>query len=394
MTATQPQSVQSIRPVESHPQDGSGPSWWRRVRRYGVRLGIPVIVLAIFLIPYPYHAGGGFRCLPVKRAEVRSEVEGLVEAVLVREGEWVEAGQPIARISVRTHERNLKATQARLEEAYSKLALLEAGAKPEEVETALADVRTAETSLSWSGARAARYTELHKQKLVSDQDLENAMRQRDIDEARLSEAKSQLELVRSGARREEIEAMLAEIRSYEAMVDDYRVDVQRTELNSPIAGRIVTPRVEEMAGTYVKPGQRDLVVEVEDSRVVQAVIEVPEENAPAVRTGATVTLVPWAYFDRSFEGKVISIAPIASTNSDDSSSATVYDEGPSPAQVALSNSSYQVVRVITEIPNPDGLLKTDMTGYAKIATEDRPVGDVLLRPIVRWFMVQVWYWIP
>ncbi len=35
-----------------------------------------------------------------------------------------------------------------------------------------------------------------------------------------------------------------------------------------------------------------------------------------------------------------------------------------------------------------------MTGYAKIATGDRPVWDVLFRPIIRWFKVQVWYWIP
>ena len=52
------------------------------------------------------------------------------------------------------------------------------------------------------------------------------------------------------------------------------------------------------------------------------------------------------------------------------------------------------VRVTTEIANDDGLLKSGMTGYAKIATEPRPVWDVLSRPIIRWFRVQFWYWIP
>jgi putative peptide zinc metalloprotease protein len=66
-------------------------------------------------------------------------------------------------------------------------------------------------------------------------------------------------------------------------------------------------------------------------------------------------------------------------------------QGPTPVQVASSD---RAVRVITEIPNPDGLLKSDMTGYAKIATGQRPVWDVLLRPFLRWCMVEVWYWIP
>jgi putative peptide zinc metalloprotease protein len=345
-------------------------------------------------VPYPYQTGGRFQFLPVKRAEIRSEVEGLVEAVMVREGEWVNAGQPIARIAGRTHEKNLKATVARLEEARAQLALLEAGPKTEEVDRAIADVRTAQTSLAWSGPRAKRYAELHRQKLVSDQDVENALRQRDLDQAKLAEAQANLDLVRSGARPEQVDAMRAEVRSLEALVDNYKVDVERTDLTSPIDGQIVTPRVQELAGTYLKPGQRDLIVQVEDSRTIQAVVEVPEEDAAAVRVGATVKVVPWAYFNRTFLGKVISIAPVASTNTDDAGSATVYDQDQGPAQVAVSSSTYKVVRVITELPNPDGLLKTDMTGYAKIGTETRSIWDVLFRPIIRWCMVQVWYWIP
>ncbi len=48
----------------------------------------------------------------------------------------------------------------------------------------------------------------------------------------------------------------------------------------------------------------------------------------------------------------------------------------------------------TEIPNQEDLLKSEMTGYAKIAIEDRLVWDVLLRPIYRWFKVEFWSWIP
>jgi putative peptide zinc metalloprotease protein len=344
-------------------------------------------------VPYPYHTGGSFRFLPASRVEVRSEVEGLVDKVLVHEGEWVKAGQPIARLSGRTQERNLKSSQAKLEEARAQLQLLKAGPRPEEIERARADVSTAETSLAWSGPRAERYAELHRQNLVSDQEYENAVRQRDIDTAMLEEAKANLRLVQSGARREQIQALEAEIRSLQALADNSRMDVESATLRSPIAGWIVTPRVEELAGTYLKPGQRDLVVQIEDARTIRAEVEVPEEEVMSVSLGAGVEVAPWAFHDVSFKGTVVSIAPVAATNSAEASTTV---QGPSQAasQVAVSASTDRVVRVITEIPNPDGVLKTDMTGYAKIATGHRPVWDVLFRPIIRWLKVRVWYWIP
>jgi putative peptide zinc metalloprotease protein len=161
-----------------------------------------------------------------------------------------------------------------------------------------------------------------------------------------------------------------------------------------MAGWVVTPRIEEMAGTYLKPGQRDLVVQIEDSRTIRAEVEVPEQDVGAVIVGAEVKVVPWAFHDVTFHGTVTAIAPVAASNNAESSTATVVGAGQGGTQVSLSGSPERAVRVITEIPNPDGVLKTDMTGYAKIATGKRPVWDVLFRPVIRWFKVEVWYWIP
>jgi putative peptide zinc metalloprotease protein len=367
---------------------------WKRALAWALRLVFVTATAWAMFLPYPYQTGGPFRFLPAKRAEVRSEVEGLVDKVLVREGQWVEQGQAIATISPRTHQKNLKAAQAKLDEAKAELQLLKAGPKREEVERAKADVRTAETSLAWSGPRADRFAKLYSQKLVSDQEYENALRQRDIDKAMLNEAKANLKFVASGARPEQLKAVEAEIRSLQALVDNYRTDVQRTTLKSPIAGFVITPRVEELAGTYLKPGQRDMVVQIEDARTIRAEVEVPEGDAGAVSVGAVVKVVPWAFHDVTFHGTVVSIAPVAAANSADSNTATVLGPAQGATQVAMSGSSERVVRAITEIPNPDGVLKTDMTGFAKIATGDRPVWDVLFRPIIRWVKVEVWYWIP
>jgi HlyD family secretion protein len=362
------------------------------------RLAVAVLVavsavLAVGFVPYPYHTGGPFVLLPSARVVVRAELEGLVEEVLVREGEWVQAGQPLARLSLRTYERNLEAARGQLEEARAQLLLVQAGAKPEEIERALTGVSTAQTALTWSKARAQRYSELYRQKMVSQQEFENALRQRDMDQQNVEEAQATLDVVRSGARQEQVEAMRAQIRSLQVMVDSYVADLDRTTVNSPIDGRVVTPRVQELAGSYLKPGQRDLVAEIEDDRTIRAEVEVPEEDADAVGVGAEVKVVAWSLHGTTFRGQVVEIAPVAATGTADAQSAVVgaSDQG---KPVSVTSNTDRSVRVVTEIPNPDHRLKSEMTGYAKIATGNRPLWDVLLRPLIRWCMVEVWYWIP
>jgi len=364
---------------------------WKRAIGWAVRIGVGSAILIALFLPYPYETGGPFQFLPSRRVEVRSEVEGLIERILVSEGQWVEPGEPLARIASRVHEKNLKAAEGQLEEAKAQLRLLNAGAKPEEIERARAAVSTAETALAWSRPRAERFHQLYGEKIISDQEHDNALRQRDLDQRALVEAQANLQLVLSAARQESVQAIEAQIASLDALVRNYKVDVQRTVLKSPIAGVVVTPRVEQLAGTYLKPAQRDLVLEIEDSRVIRAEVQVPETGVADIRVGAAVEFVTWAYPDTSFHGLVVSIAPVAGA---DSSTSRVYEQPAGRSEITVTNATERVVRVTTEIANTDGLLKPEMTGYAKIAASDRPVWSVILGPIIRWCQVTLWYWIP
>lgn len=353
--------------------------------RWSVRLAIPAGLVGILCIPYPYRTGGSFRLLPAGRAEVRVEVEGLVEAVFVREGEEVRTGQPIARVSARVHNKNLQATVARLRKIQEELSLLEAARKPEVVEAALADVETAAVQSGWSSAKAERVTRMYTDSLVAQRDYENALWQRDVDEGRLGEAKAGLALVESDVRPALIRAKRAEMEGLQVLVDNYQADVDQTTLTSPIDGRIVTPRVEELVGTYMQPGDRDLIATIEDGRIVQAEVAVPEQDFADVRPGLAVEVVPWGTHDTTFVGRVVMIAPVATPKTVETATAVV---------ARNDDDAVRVVRVLTDIPNPDGSLKAGMTGYAKIATGERPLWDVLFRPLIRWCRVEVWSWIP
>lgn len=352
------------------------------VRRL-VRLGLAATVLTVMFLPYPYQTGGPFKILPLKQTEIHAEVEGRITEVLVRENSWVERNQALARIDPREYEKNLETAREQLTAAEAQLRLLRAGPKPEEVERAEQqvqkaeqDVREARVKLNFSRPRAERYTELYREEAVSRQEYENALRTRDVDIEQLNVnlkalevAKANLAVVKSGPRPEEIEAQEAEVRRLQTVVRNYEEQLRLTVLTSPAEGRVITPYIDQRVGQYLKKG--DLFAVVADPRTVQIEVQVPEEEAPQVRRGAAVQIVPWAFPHKTFLGTVLSVAP-----------------------VATHNEGLTTVRVLAEIPNPDQVLKADMTGYAKISAAEKPVWDVLFRPLIRWFQVEFWYWIP
>jgi hypothetical protein len=67
----------------------------------------------------------------------------------------------------------------------------------------------------------------------------------------------------------------------------------------------------------------------------------------------------------------------------------------SPVLERYPNNPYvQMIRVQAKIANPAGQLKANMTGYAKIQGEERPVILAFSRLLIRFFQVEFWSWIP
>ncbi len=206
-----------------------------------------------------------------------------------------------------------------------------------------------------------------------DRNLQATRAQLDETEARLRLLQKELALLKDPPNIETIQALEAEARRLRTVMVDFQQQLDLTTLRAPINGRVTTPLIEQSAGRYLKRG--DLFATVEQAQALQAEIQVPEGDAPQVKLGARVKVVPWAYPYETFYGTVKEIAPIAL---------------PPPG----SNITTKSVRVVAEIQNPDARLKSQLTGYAKIKTDMIPVWLVLSRLIGRWFAVQFWYWLP
>jgi hypothetical protein len=122
-------------------------------------------------------------------------------------------------------------------------------------------------------------------------------------------------------------------------------------------------------GAYLSTGS--LFAEIENNRTVIAEIDLPEITVEEVVLGATAELRLWSEPERSIFGTVHSIAPRAEES----------EFGP-------------VIRVQVEVPNPDGDLSANMSGFGKISAGERPVWQVFSRAVYRFFTIEVWSWLP
>ena len=360
-----------------------------------VKIGILLVVLVVvFFVPfYPFSVSGEFQLIPVKQLGVRAQVASDIKEVLVQEGDWVKEGQALAIFLGRDQERRVEELKAALDEARARLKLLEGGARKEEIARAEQAVKSAETAYEYSQRDAVRAEKMYKDKAISEQDYDNALRRRDVDHEELILAQKNLELVKSGARDAEIEALEAEIRRLEVDYVHAQDDVKLTTLVSPIEGRVITPDLREKVGQRLQEG--DLFAVVEDARTIIAEIELPQEDISEVIIGAPVKLKLWAYPDRVIKASVSTIAPVAYERSRGRveqralTEREMLYERERPAR-----EQGKVVRVLTEIANEDNGLRTDMTGYAKIASGRKTLASAFFGWVARFFRVEVWSWIP
>lgn len=342
---------------------GASPLVWT------ARGAVAAALALIGLMPCHYDTGGPFTILPQREHEIHTEFDGMVAEVLVREGESVTAGQPVARLRQPDPATALEMARSRLRATRAEIRLLEAGARPEAVERAESTVRIAQAKVSWSAPLAGRYAELYHESAVSAQERETALWLRDADEAELEETRAGLALVRSPARSQQIEALEARARRYEAQIADYQEQTLLLTLRSPIDGVVVTPRVSDAVGRVLEAG--DLLATVAETRSVRTEISVPEATIAEVVLGAPVRIAAWATADRHLVGRVAAIAPVGERSGEGT-----------------------IVRVIAEFPNAGGLLRPRMTGYAKITSAPRPLFRVVLAPVARFVRVRLWSWIP
>ena len=132
---------------------------------------------------------------------------------------------------------------------------------------------------------------------------------------------------------------------------------------------------------------------VEDMRTALIEIDVPEQYINKVKIGGRIEAKTWAYSGITFTAKVIAISPAAMDSQELESERAMMTQEKGAVNI-LDTKKEKIVRVTAELLNSDGRLKPGMTGYAKIKSGWRSLGSVLISEVTRFFIVEVWSWLP
>lgn len=335
---------------------------------YAQRAIVVALLLALFL-PYPYDAGGDFEVFPASRQVITTDISGLIEEVNFDGGETVKAGTVVARVAATDLSAQIAVIDARIAEQKSVIADLKARPKPEEVAVAQRELETAQKRAQFSTGKVPRYERLYREKAISFEELDNAKKEAEVDVREVAQREAALALAKTGTPKDRIAAEEAKLVALGQQRAEVEGKAARTVLKMPFDGNLLTLHLKQKLGSVLDKGQAFAVVESVGK--VTAEIDVPESDISYVKIGSVVRVRPNAFYEKVYEGRI-----------------TTIDRN------VTSKSFGKVVKVIAEVDNPKGELRTGMTGYAKVAAGDMPVWKAFTTALVRFFTVQVWSWIP
>lgn len=243
----------------------------------------------------------------IRKVDLGFRVSGRLSAVLVEEGDRVQAGQLLARLDNTPYRDELQLAQAQQEQVAAVLAKLEAGARPQEIAQAAALVRERQASVKNLQTEYQRLKNLIASGAVSQQSFDNAGAALAEATARLATAQEGLHLAREGFRNEDIVAARADLQAAQARLAGARTRLDDTEIKAPQGGIILT-RVKE-PGAIVGTGQTVLTLSLDTPLWIRAYVEEPDLGR--VYPGMPAQVFTDSAPDRPYQGQVGFISPEA-----------------------------------------------------------------------------------
>ena len=222
---------------------------------------------------------------------VSSKLSGQLEEILVKEGDFVEPGQILARVKISTLEAQLRELEAQQRQAQDAIATAEAQVAMRISEKAAAEamVQQRETELMAAKKRLARSEVLAKEGASSKQQLddERAAAQQAI--AVLSAAKAQVQSAQGAivASKSQVSAAHSQVDAIKASVERIKFDMDDAQLRAPLKARVQF-RVAQ-PGELVAAGGR--VLNLIDLSDVYMTFFLPETVAGKIAIGTEVRIV-------------------------------------------------------------------------------------------------------
>ncbi len=243
--------------------------------------------------------------------DVAAKIAGRVKEILVREGDFVKAGQVVALMDTDVLEAELREAEAKLEQARSDAATARSQLAQRESEkaAALAVVSQREAELSVAKKRLARTSSLAAEGATSKQEVDDDWASVQSGQAALNAARANVAAAEAAiaTAREQVASKVSFIKAVQATIERIQADIKDSALKSPRDGR-VQYRVAQ-PGEVVGPGGR--VLSLVDLSDVYMTFFLPTVAVGKVALGTEVRLVLDAAPDHPIPAKVSFVSDVA-----------------------------------------------------------------------------------
>lgn len=338
--------------------------WARRLKRMARAMIIPaVIVGAGFLIKVPLTLTYPCVIRPVERDVIRSPLDGVIEEVLVDEGQRVSKGDIVARLLATDLQLAVVKSESAIQRAQAELDLLRLGSREEEVARAEARVAGLARETSIASDRVARLRGQVKNGVAPRDELDRANAERAALSGQLAQARAELRLQRAGARPDEIRRKEAELMGLRAQHEVENQNLEKTLLKARKDGIVITPKPKDLVNAKVSQGQE--VLEVVLPSVMRTEVLVAERDFDVLALDMPMSVKVASLPGAEFGGRITKLG-----------------------QRVERVDGLNVVRAEGKIENDNGALMPNMTGYAKIEGSEVSVTWMVVRRLVRWVRVR------
>ncbi|MCS7458858.1 efflux RND transporter periplasmic adaptor subunit [Paenibacillus doosanensis] len=288
----------------------------------------------------PADSGLSGKIIPDQENKVVAKAGGKVSEVKVDEGAVVKKGDVLVQLETDDLTSQVKQAEAALIASKAKLADTQAGARSQEIQGLESAVQSAEAALNQVNAAVDQaksgfdlsqktYNRLRNMydstSTVTKEDMDKGtfeyekakaaydqtVAQQQAAAAQVSAAKSKLELTKSGATGNTLEALQADVDRLTAGLELANNALANATITSPIDGVVSKRSIQP--GEMAQPGVTLLSIVKMDP--VQVELSVPETQIGKMKAGSDVEVKVGNLPDKTFAGKISFVSPVSNANS-------------------------------------------------------------------------------
>ena len=275
---------------------------------------------------------------PVSQVIVGTQVSGQIREILADFNTEVKKGQLVARIDPESFEYKVRQANADVEAARA--AVLNAQANAAAVQASVAKARLDADNATRD---LARTQDLLARQFVSQAEYERARNVAGTLGEALKVAQAQAEVAKA-----QVASAQAVVRQREAALAQARVDLERTEIRSPVDGVVIKRSVDVGQTVAASLQAPELFIIARNLSDMQVEAAIDEADIARVRPGLKVSFTIDAFPGRTFEGSVRQVR-----------------------KAAVSAQNVVTYTVVVGFANPGSLLLPGMTANVRIVTDTR-----------------------